>query len=44
MFEMHREAMGVQLQVVHSLDEAYDLLEVTPEDFTERLFPVDVAA
>ena len=44
MFELHRDSMGGQLQVVHSLDEAYDLLEVTPEDFTERLFPVDVAA
>jgi hypothetical protein len=44
MFEMHREAMGVQLQVVHSLDEAYDLLKVSAEDFSQRLFPVDVAA
>jgi hypothetical protein len=44
MFELQRDSMGGQLQVVHSLDEAYDLLEVTPEDFTERLFPVDVAA
>jgi hypothetical protein len=42
MFEMHREAMGVQLQVVHSMDEAYDLLKVSPQDFTQRLFPEDV--
>jgi hypothetical protein len=44
MFEIHRDAMGLQLQVVHSIDEAYDLLKVTPEDFSQRLFPVDVAA
>jgi hypothetical protein len=42
MFEMHREAMGVRLQVVHSIDEAYDLLKVSPQDFTQRLFPEDV--
>ena len=44
MFEMHRESMGVQLEVVHSIDEAYDLLKVTPQDFSERLFPADLAA
>jgi hypothetical protein len=43
MFEIHRDAMGLQLQVVHSMDEAYELLKVTPQDFTERLFPVDAA-
>ena len=36
--------MGGQLQVVQSIDEAYDLLKVSPEDFSQRLFPVDVAA
>ena len=41
MFEMHRDAMGVQLHVVYSMDEAYDLLEVAPQDFTQRLFPED---
>jgi hypothetical protein len=44
MFEMHREAMGRDTQVVHSMDEAYDLLKVTPQDFSERIFPIDVAA
>ena len=44
MFEMHRESLGVQLEVVHSIDEAYDLLKVTPQDFSERLFPSDLAA
>src|SRR5262249_16006539 len=43
MFEMHRAGMGLQLQVVHSIDEAYDLLKVSSEDFSQRLFPVDVA-
>jgi len=44
MFELHRDSMGVQVQVVQSLDEAYELLKVTPGDFTERLFPEEVAA
>jgi hypothetical protein len=44
MFEMHRDAMDLHLQVVHSMDEAYDLLKVTPRDFSQRLFPVDLAA
>ena len=44
MFEMHRESMGRETKVVHSMGEAYDLLKVTSKDFTERLFPVDVAA
>jgi hypothetical protein len=44
MFELHRDSMGGQLQVVHSMDEAYDLLKVSPEDFSQRLFPLDLAA
>jgi hypothetical protein len=45
MFELYRESMGGKLQtVVQSLDEAYELLKVTPQDFSERLFPEDVAA
>jgi hypothetical protein len=45
MFEMHREAkLGVQLQVVQSMDEAYDLLKATPQDFSRRVFPEDAAA
>jgi hypothetical protein len=44
MFELHRDSIGVEVQVVHSMDEAYDLLNVSPEDFSQRLFPVDVAA
>jgi len=42
MFELHRDSMGGQLQVLHSMDEAYDLLKVSPQDFTQRLFPADV--
>jgi hypothetical protein len=44
MFELSRDSMGGQLQVVQSMDEAYNLLEVDPQDFSERLFPVDVAS
>jgi hypothetical protein len=42
MFELRRDSMGGQLQVVHSLDEAYNLLKVAPQDFSQRLFPEDV--
>jgi hypothetical protein len=44
MLELTRDSMGGQLQVVHSLEEAYDLVGVRPEDFTERLFPQNRAA
>jgi hypothetical protein len=44
MFELYRDSMGGQLQVVRSMEEAYDLLEVSREDFSQRLFPVDLAA
>jgi hypothetical protein len=44
MFELSRDSMGGQLHVVHSLDEAYDLLGVRPEDFSQRLFPERSAA
>jgi hypothetical protein len=44
MFELHRDSMGLQVQVVHSVDEAYDLLKVRPQDFSLRLFPIDAAA
>jgi len=39
MLELSRDSMGGQLQVVRSLEEAYDLLGVRPEDFTERIYP-----
>ena len=44
MFELNRNSMGGQLQVVQTMDEAYDLLKVTPKDFSERLFPKGAAA
>jgi len=44
MFELYRDSMNVQVEVVQSLNEAYELLKVTPGDFTERLFPEEVAA
>jgi hypothetical protein len=44
MFELSRDSMGGQFHVVRSLEEAYDLLQVTPGDFSRRLFPDDRAA
>jgi hypothetical protein len=45
MFELYRDSMGGNLQsVVPSIDEAYELLKVSPEDFTQRLSPEDLAA
>jgi len=48
-FQMCREALGGQVQghqfeVVHSLKEAYDILRVSPEHFTQRIFPTALAA
>jgi hypothetical protein len=44
MFELSRNSMEGQLHVVRSLDEAYNLLGVKPEDFSQRLFPERSAA
>ena len=44
MFELSRDAMGGQLQVVRSMDEAYGLLGVTSGDFSQRVFPESSAA
>ena len=43
MFELIRDSMGGEFQVVRSLEEAYDTLGVRPEDFTRRVFPKDLA-
>jgi hypothetical protein len=43
-FQMCAEFLGNQFEVVHSLEEAYDLVGVRPEDFTERLLLKDLAA
>jgi hypothetical protein len=44
MLELTRDTMGGLLQVVHSLEEAYEIVGVRPEDLTVRLFPEDRAA
>jgi hypothetical protein len=44
MIELSRDPMGGELQVVRSLEEAYEIVGVRPEDFTERLYPKDLAA
>jgi hypothetical protein len=36
-FQMCGEAVGSEHQVVHSVDEAYEIVGVHPEDFTECL-------
>ena len=44
MLQLYRDCMGGQFHVVHSLEEAYDILGVRPEDFTQQLFPKKMAA
>lgn len=44
MFQLSRDSMGGQLEVVQSLDEAYKVLGVAPRDFCQRLFPEDLTA
>jgi hypothetical protein len=44
MFELCWDFLGEQLQVVPSLEEAYAMLGVRPEDFTQCVFPADRAA
>ena len=36
-FEMCADAIGAEFQVVQTLEEAYKIVEVRPEDFTECL-------
>jgi hypothetical protein len=44
MFQLCRDFFGEQYQVVQSLGEAYEVAGVRPEDFTQRIFPIDVGA
>ena len=44
MVELTRNWMGRQTELVESMDEAYRLLGVRPEDFSERLLPKKLAA
>jgi hypothetical protein len=37
MFQLYRDSMGGQYQVVQTLEEAYKIVEARPEDFTQRL-------
>jgi hypothetical protein len=43
MIELTRNWMGGQFEVVESMDEAYRMLGVRSEDFSERLFPKKLA-
>ena len=44
MVELTRNWMGGQTELVESMDEAYRLLGVRPEGFSQRLFPKKLAA
>jgi hypothetical protein len=44
MFELLRDGMGGLLHAVLSVDEAYAMLGVSPENFSQRLFPEQLAA
>ena len=44
MIELTRNWMGGQTELVESMEEAYRLLGVRPEDFSQRLFPKKLAA
>ena len=44
MFELLRDGMGGQLHPVLSVDEAYAMLGVSPDNFSQCLFPEQLAA
>ena len=44
LFQMCGESVGSEFDVVHTMQEAYAIVEVLPEDYTERLYPLPVAA
>ena len=44
LFQICSDNVGREFEVVHTLEEADEFLEVRPEDFTERLYPETVAA
>jgi hypothetical protein len=43
-FQMCSEFLRDQFEVVHTLEEAYDIVGARREDFTQRLFPERLAA
>jgi len=38
------ESVGNEFEVVHTLDEAYDITGARAEDFTQRVYPGTMAA
>ena len=44
LFQLCGESVGHPFELVHSLKEAYNIVGGRPEDFTERLYPKDLAA
>lgn len=44
LFQMCSESVGSEYEVVHTLEEAYAVVDVRPEDFTEHIFQTDLAA
>jgi len=43
-FQMCREFLGSEFEVVHSLEEAYEIIGARPEDFTQHLYPERMGA
>ena len=44
LFQICGDNVGKEFEVVHTLEEAYDIVGARPEDFTKRLFLEPVAA
>jgi hypothetical protein len=44
LFQICGDNVGKEYEVVHTLEEAYDIVGVRPENFTQRLFPESLAA
>jgi hypothetical protein len=44
LFQICGDNVGREVEVVHTLEEAYDIVGARPEDFTQRLFREPLAA
>lgn len=44
LFQICRESISNEVEVVHTLEEAYEIIGVRPEDFTRHVFPRKLAA
>lgn len=44
LFQICRELIGSKFEVVHTMEEAYEIIGVRPDGFTRRLFPGELAA